>query len=213
MWLGVGALGVVIAGTAIVFSVASGSPDPTASGEPTASPSASASVSPAPQNLKPGAVLVLATNQGEITMALDVAAAPQATNAIAYLASTGFYAGNKCHRLTTKGIFVLQCGSANGDGTGDVGFTVPDENLPEQGSNDYLEGTVAMANAGPGTSSSQFFIVYKNTTLPPSYSIFGKVTSGLDVVQKVAAGGVRGGSGDGPPAIGTVIESATVENP
>lgn len=95
---------------------------------------------------------------------------------------------------------MLQCGDPSGSGTGGPGYQVPDENLPKEGGVTYPAGTVAMANAGPGTSGSQFFIVYQDTTLPSSYTIWGEVTEGLDVVQAVAAAGVAGGSGDGPPA-------------
>lgn len=154
--------------------------------------------------------LTLATNCGDIVIALDAAAAPQTVASEAFLATEGFYDATTCHRLTTGGIFVLQCGDPKGDGTGGPGYSVPDENLPAEGEANYPAGTVAMANAGPGTSGSQFFIVYEDTTLPSGYTIWGTVTAGLDLVQQVAAAGVEGGATDGRPAQPVFIESATV---
>ena len=98
-----------------------------------------------------------------------------------------------------------------GDGTGGPGYTVPDENLPADGEANYPAGTVAMANAGPGTDGSQFFIVYEDTTLPGDYTIWGTVTSGLDIVQEIASVGVEDGGVDGAPRQPVFIESATVQ--
>jgi len=170
-----------------------------------------------PQKLKPGATLTLDTNCGKVVIEFAVANAPINTNAIAFLASKGFYTDAGCHRLTVEGIFVVQCGSPSNDGRGDAGFKLPDENLPKSGPNDYPTGTVAMANAGKGTASSQFFLVYKDSTLDPAnYTVLGHITSGLDVIQYVAAKGVAPGSpsgqGDGPPAQPLVIKTATVRN-
>ncbi|MDA8435589.1 MAG: peptidylprolyl isomerase [Actinomycetales bacterium] len=153
--------------------------------------------------------LRLATNCGDVVIQMDAKAAPKTTQSMAFLAAQGYYSDSGCFRLTTQGIFVLQCGSPTNDGQGGPGYQLPDENLPASGTNNYPAGTVAMANAGAGTGGSQFFIVYKDTTLGPSYSIWGKVVSGLDVVQKVAAAGVQGGGGDGAPNQKTVITKAT----
>lgn len=153
--------------------------------------------------------LTLDTNCGQIVIALD-ASAQKTVESEAFLADSGFYNNTSCHRLTTEGIFVLQCGDPAGDGTGGPGYSVPDENLPAQGEANYPAGTIAMANAGPGTSGSQFFIVYADTTLPGDYSIWGKVTSGLDIVQEVASVGVKGGLADGVPAQPVFINTATV---
>ncbi len=87
---------------------------------------------------------------------------------------------------------------------------IPDENLPAEGEANYPAGTVAMANAGPGTGGSQFFLVYEDTTLPSGYTIWGQVTDGLDIVRALAEAGVAGGGGDGLPAQPIVIETATV---
>jgi peptidyl-prolyl cis-trans isomerase B (cyclophilin B) len=159
-----------------------------------------------------GSSVVLNTNCGDITIALD-ANAPKTIASQSYLASQGFYDNTTCHRLTIAGIFVLQCGDPKGDGTGGPGYSVPDENLPTNvadGGVTYPAGTVAMANAGPGTSGSQFFIVYQDTVLPAGYSIWGRVTSGLEMVQEIAALGVAGGGADGGPSQPVFIESATV---
>ena len=155
------------------------------------------------------ASMTLATNCGDIVIEFDPAA-PETVASEAFLADSGFYDNTQCHRLTTEGIFVLQCGDPAGDGTGGPGYTVPDENLPSDTGVNYPAGTVAMANAGPGTSGSQFFIVYQDTTLPPAYTIWGTVVSGLDIVQEVASIGVSGGGSDGPPAQPIFINQATV---
>jgi peptidyl-prolyl cis-trans isomerase B (cyclophilin B) len=153
--------------------------------------------------------LTLDTNCGEIVIALD-ANAQQTVESEAFLADSGFYNNTSCHRLTTEGIFVLQCGDPAGDGSGGPGYSVPDENLPADGEANYPAGTIAMANAGPGTSGSQFFIVYADTTLPAGYSIWGNVVSGLDIVQEVAAAGVIDGLTDGAPVQPVFINTATV---
>ena len=154
--------------------------------------------------------LTLNTNRGDIVIALEPQAAPQTVASEAFLAAEGFYDATTCHRLSTSGIFVLQCGDPKGDGSGGPGYSVPDENLPDDGEVNYPAGTVAMANAGPGTSGSQFFLVYEDTTLPPGYTIWGNVTSGLELIQEIAAVGVEGGATDGRPAQPVFIESATV---
>ena len=156
------------------------------------------------------ASITFATNCGDIVVALDPAAPATVASEI-FLAEQGFYDNTVCHRLTTDGIFVLQCGDPAGDGTGGPGYTVPDENLPAAGEANYPAGTVAMANAGPGTAGSQFFIVYQDTTLPGDYTIWGTVTSGLDIVQEIASVGVEDGSADGTPRQPVFIESATVQ--
>jgi len=153
--------------------------------------------------------LNLATNCGDIKIQMLQAQAPVTTASEFFLTDKGYYNLSDCFRLTTQGIYVVQCGSPTNNAQNGPGYTVPDENLPASGSNNYPAGTVAMANAGAGTSGSQFFIVYKDTTLPPSYTIWGKVVSGLDVVTKVAGVGVKGGGADGVPAQPFVITKAT----
>lgn len=157
------------------------------------------------------AVITLKTNQGEITIDTLPALAPQTVNAIAALAQNNYFDGTICHRLTTEGIFVLQCGDPTGTGTGGPGFNIPDENFPIDIENNYPAGTIAMANTGrPNTSGSQFFLVYQDTYLPPIYTIWGSITSGLDILKTIASAGVVGGGADGAPASAVTIESVNV---
>jgi peptidyl-prolyl cis-trans isomerase B (cyclophilin B) len=154
--------------------------------------------------------ITFTTNCGDIEIALDPKA-PKTIASMAFLAESGFFDNTVCHRLTTQGIYVLQCGDPKGDGTGGPGFALPDENLPAAADNNYPAGTVAMANAGPGTGGSQFFLVYEDTSLPGDYTIWGTVTSGLDIVKAVAAQGTADGSADGSPKQSVFIESTTVQ--
>ncbi len=103
---------------------------------------------------------------------------------------------------------MLQCGDPTGTGSGGPGYKFNDENLTGA---TYPQGTVAMANAGPNTNGSQFFLVYKNTTLAPSYTPFGRIVGGLNVIQKVAAAGTTNGTGDGHPKDKVVIDSVTIK--
>ncbi|MEW1912275.1 peptidylprolyl isomerase [Kitasatospora sp. NPDC085895] len=150
--------------------------------------------------------MALDTSCGKVTVALDAAKAPHTVNSFAFLSNEKYFDHTKCHRLTTEGIYVLQCGDPTGTGSGGPGYQFADENLTGA---TYPAGTVAMANAGAGTNGSQFFLVYKDTQLPPNYTPFGKVTGGLDVVQNIAAGGVQGGGGDGAPVADVVLNSVT----
>ena len=153
----------------------------------------------------------LDTNCGEIKFAAD-ANAPTTVGTIAWLANQGFYNNTSCHRLTTQGIFVLQCGDPAGDGTGSPGFSFADENLPTAGADGtfvYPRGTVAMANSGPNTNGSQFFLVYQDSPLPPNYSVWGEITEGLDVIDNVASAGVLDRTSDGLPAQAVVISKAS----
>ncbi|MEN9324534.1 MAG: hypothetical protein RL414_288 [Actinomycetota bacterium] len=131
--------------------------------------------------------LTFSTNCGDIVVTLNPKA-PQTITNISTLANAGYYNKSLCHRLTTEGLFVLQCGdpTATGSGspTGWKGYA--DENLPAAGAKNYPAGTVAMANSGPGTNGSQFFLVYADTQLGPNYTIWGKITKGLDLVKKIA---------------------------
>jgi peptidyl-prolyl cis-trans isomerase B (cyclophilin B) len=157
------------------------------------------------------ATFTLETNCGEIVISADAAAAPETVNAMAFLANDQYFDNTLCHRVTTGGLFVLQCGDPTASGSGGPGFTVPDENLPVNQVLNYPAGTVAMANSGPGTSGSQFFIVYQDTTLPSSYTVWGTVTSGLDIVKDVAAAGTTDGSTDGAPLQAVMIQRASAQ--
>jgi peptidyl-prolyl cis-trans isomerase B (cyclophilin B) len=138
------------------------------------------------------------TTQGVITVRMLTSKAPCTTFSFRFLASRGYFNQTHCHRLTVQGIFVLQCGDPTGTGSGAPGYSFNDENLAGA---TYPAGTVAMANAGPNTNGSQFFFVWKNTTLSPLYTPFGTVIGGLNVLQKIAAAGddQQNGPGDGYP--------------
>jgi peptidyl-prolyl cis-trans isomerase B (cyclophilin B) len=158
--------------------------------------------------------LVLDTDHGQIRIALDTKKAPNNSNSLAFLAGEGYFDDTHCHRLTTKGIFVLQCGDRTGTGQGGPGYTTADENLPKDTKNNYPKDTVAMAEPSGGEAGSQFFLVYKDTTLPPNYTIVGQIIKGLDVVQTIADAGVAPDSptpGDGTPAEPITIKSARFE--
>ena len=128
------------------------------------------------------------TNCGTIEVTLNPKA-PITITSLAALANGKYFDGTFCHRLTTEGLYVLQCGdptfTGGGSPTGWKGYI--DENLPKNVANNYPEGIVAMANSGPKTNGSQIFFVYKATQLPPNYTIWGKITKGLDIVKFVAS--------------------------
>lgn len=163
--------------------------------------------------------LTFTTSAGTIAVELDAEQAPCTVRSMAYLAREGFFDGTTCHRLTTNDLLkVLQCGDPNGDGTGGPGYSIPDE-LPDlptdaDGSITYERGVVAMANAGPETGGSQFFLVYGDSTLRPAYTIFGTVDpAGLTVLDEVAAAGLTPvmGDQDGTPKKTVEIEKAQVK--
>ncbi|TVL93172.1 peptidylprolyl isomerase [Streptomyces sp. SAJ15] len=165
--------------------------------------------------------MALKTNHGDIRIAMDAAKTPRTVNSFKSLADKHFFDGSPCHRLAVEGIFVLQCGDPDGTGRGGPGYTIPDENLkdPRLKGGVYPRGTVAMANRYNGvdeatrnSGSSQFFLVYKDSKLPPNYTPFGTLDAeGLKVLEKIAAGGVEGGVTDGAPKKAVTIEKATVQ--
>lgn len=221
-----GAVAVVIA-LAATYGHSALTPSSTASPSASASatPSASAtSAAPANSDKVPSPSLAenrtwagsIQINGKKIWVTLDGAKAPQAVANFITLAKQGFYSQVSCHRLTTAGIYVLQCGDPKGDGTGGPGYSWgPIENAPAD--NVYKAGVLAMARQGGNGSSmgSQFFIVYKDSTIPSDnaggYTVFGNVLKGIDVVDKVVAGGVAGGSSDGKPAIETKIGAISLK--
>ena len=159
--------------------------------------------------------VVLDTSLGEIAFVADAARVPCTLASLRSLARGGFYDDSPCHRVTTDGIFVLQCGDPSGSGSGGPGYEYDDEDLPPGLRSErvtYARGTVAMANAGPGTNGSQFFLVYDDSELPPHYTRIGTITRGIEVVEKVAAAGAEGGSGpgDGTPVQPIELVSVTV---
>jgi len=165
--------------------------------------------------------LTLDTTLGPITATVDKSKAPCTAMAFEYLSQKKFWDGTKCHRLTTEGIKVLQCGdpSAKGkgyretDGTGGPSFRYAEENLPTSANPAYPKGTIAMAKTqAPGSTGSQFFIVYGDTQLPPDYTVLGTVTKGMDIVEGVAKAGTDNvnGPGDGHPKKEISIKTLTM---
>jgi peptidyl-prolyl cis-trans isomerase B (cyclophilin B) len=124
------------------------------------------------------------TNKGTFKVALDAKAAPKTVNSFVTLARYHFFDGVSCHRIIKD--FVVQCGDPTGTGGGGPGYTFADE-LPASASS-YVAGSLAMANSGPNTNGSQFFVVLAPNVLPtPSYSLFGKVTDGMDTTVSALA--------------------------
>jgi peptidyl-prolyl cis-trans isomerase B (cyclophilin B) len=154
-------------------------------------------------------VATITTNCGVIKADLYATKAPHTVNSFAFLAGKGYFTDVPCHRLTTSGIFVLQCGDPTGTGSGGPGYHFKDENLTGA---TYGAGVLAMANSGANTNGSQFFINYKASSLPASYTPFGKITQGLDIVSEIAARGSTNsnGDGDGAPKQPVSILSFTV---
>jgi len=146
---------------------------------------------------------VMATSKGTITFALDAVAAPRTVNNFVVLARYHYYDGVVFHRIIPG--FVCQGGDPTGTGTGGPGYRFEDE-LPRPGR--YEIGSLAMANAGPDTNGSQFFIISGSdgARLDPNYSLFGKAVAGLDVVAAIEAAGTRSGS----PSGRVVIETLTI---
>ncbi|MBO0610578.1 peptidylprolyl isomerase [Myceligenerans salitolerans] len=152
----------------------------------------------------------------DITLELDGEAAPQAVASFVTLAQAGYFDGTGCHRLTTAGIYVLQCGDPTFTGAGGPGYEFgPVENAPED--DVYPAGTVAMARQGGNGESmgSQFFLVYEDSQIPSDeaggYTVFGEITSGLDVVRAVADEGVVNSATDGEPAGPVTIEGVETQ--
>ncbi len=190
-------------------------------------PSASTSASPTPEAAQTNGPLVPAATLAENrewngTMQVNKASlgiklfgdkAPQATANFISLSKKGFYKGLSCHRLTTSGLYVLQCGDPSGDGTGGPGYSFgPIENAPPAtaaGTAVYKRGVLAMANSGGAyTNGSQFFIVYADSPLLPDYTVFGEITSGISGLESITKAGVAAGSAkktDGKPAVETKL--------
>jgi cyclophilin family peptidyl-prolyl cis-trans isomerase len=148
-------------------------------------------------------VATMVTSHGTMVIALDPLAAPKTVNSFVFLARYHYYDGVIFHRIIPG--FVLQGGDPTGTGTGGPGYQYADE-LPAAGK--YQMGSLAMANAGPHTNGSQFFVISgpDGAGLPPLYSLFGAVVTGGDVVEKINALGTRGGT----PKERVVIESVTI---
>lgn len=164
----------------------------------------------------------MSTDKGNLGLLLDNAKAPCTVNSFASLAQQGFFNETPCHRLTTSpSLSVLQCGDPTGKGTGGPGYEFANEYPTNQYQPDdpalqepvvYPRGTLAMANAGPNTNGSQFFLVYKDSQLPPAYTAFGRIDdTGLATLDKIAEAGVAGGGQDGPPATPVKVTSILLD--
>jgi peptidyl-prolyl cis-trans isomerase B (cyclophilin B) len=221
-----GVVGVLVLGVGVTAALLlTGDDEPAANAAPTPS---TAATTPAARTgnggVLPDAALAegrtwtgtITTSQGDIGVELDGAAAPQAVANFVTLAQEGYFDDTGCHRLVTSGIYVLQCGDPTGTGTGSPGYSFgPVENAPAD--DVYPAGTIAMARQGGNAESmgSQFFLVYEDSTIPSDeaggYTVFGRITSGLDVVQAVADAGVTGGASDGTPATPVTIEGVETQ--
>ena len=162
------------------------------------------------------------TSQGNIGLILHNDDSPCTVNSFLSLASQNFFDETVCHRLTTSpSLQVLQCGDPSGSGSGGPGYQFANEFPTDQFAADdpaaqepmtYPRGTLAMANAGPDTNGSQFFLVYGDSVLPPQYTVFGTIDeTGLATLDKIAAAGVAGGAADGAPALETALTSVRMD--
>jgi peptidyl-prolyl cis-trans isomerase B (cyclophilin B) len=157
------------------------------------------------------AALTMTTNFGDVGLTLDQAGAPCAAGALVYLAQQGFFDNTNCHRETNSpGLQVLQCGDPSGTGSGGAAFDYPTQ---ATGKETYPRGTIAMANAGQGTDSSQFFLVYGDSLegSPNYYTVVGTIDEpGLAVLDTIAANGIANGATDGAPAQPVTITKMTL---
>jgi peptidyl-prolyl cis-trans isomerase B (cyclophilin B) len=196
--------------------------DPSATPKPSPAPNVKDVGTPPTNPPRTGTeVLTINFGQGPVKVTMNLAKTPCTSASFAYLASKDFFNDSKCHRMFDG---MLQCGdpSAKGpgyrktDGTGGPGYRFADENLPTDMKPAYPKGTVAMANSGANTNTngSQFFIIYKDVALDPSYTVLGTVIDGLDVVEKIGEAGHDGAydpqPGGGHPKTEAVIKSITV---
>jgi peptidyl-prolyl cis-trans isomerase B (cyclophilin B) len=159
-------------------------------------------------------VVTFNTNQGKITMEMDLSKTPCTAASMAHLIGRKFYDGTSCHRLVPS-IFALQCGDPTGTGSGGATYKYADENLPLGKTPPYRGGDVAMANGGPGTNGTQFFFIWDDAPgLQPNYTLFGKILSGLNLIRKVGAGGDDGAfeqeAGGGHPKVKMELKTVTI---
>jgi peptidyl-prolyl cis-trans isomerase B (cyclophilin B) len=168
-------------------------------------------VPPATPHSKATYLATIVTNHGDVVIHLLNAKATCTVNSFVYLAGKNYFDNTHCHRLTTSSIYVLQCGDPTGTGHGGPGYKFANEDTAGAR---YTAGTVAMANAGPGTNGSQFFLVYRDSlSLHPDYTPFGTVVKGLRIIQNVAKTGTdnANGPGDGHPKEKVVIERVIIK--
>lgn len=202
----------------------SATPTPTPSASPVAEPAHSCTYIPSPPavrkvgyppakpDYKASYQATINTNRGAIVIDLLNSEATCTVNSFVYLAEKGFYNNTPCPRLVTAGIYVLQCGDPSGSGTGGPGYAFASENLTGA---TYTAGTMAMANSGtPNSNGSQFFFVFKNTPLPPSYTPFGKIVTGLNILRQIAKQGIvppMNPAGGGHPKHEVTIQTVTIK--
>lgn len=153
--------------------------------------------------------VTLQTSAGAVPLTLDRTLAPCAVESFVSLTEQGYFDGTSCHRLTTDpGLQVLQCGDPTGTGGGGPGYSFADETFPELS---YGRGILAMANSGPDSNGSQFFMVYGDGGLPPDYTVFGSISpEGLQVLDDIAGQG-HDGSLDPSPGGGTPIQPVIIQ--
>ncbi|HEY7143493.1 MAG TPA: peptidylprolyl isomerase, partial [Streptosporangiaceae bacterium] len=168
---------------------------------------------PAKPDAKASYQATIHTNRGNVVISLLNSKATCTVNSFVYLAGKNYFDNTGCPRLsTTGGLFMLQCGDPTGTGSGGPGYEFASENLTGA---TYPAGTLAMANTGaPGSNGSQFFLVYKNSTLPPSYTPFGTIVKGLNIIQNVGSRGYGpplNQAGGGKPKESVVIDSVTIK--
>ncbi|KAA0023479.1 peptidylprolyl isomerase [Antrihabitans cavernicola] len=165
--------------------------------------------------------LAMDTNQGPIGLTLNPAEAPCTVNSFVSLSTQGYYNDTPCHRLSTTGLKILQCGDPTGTGTGGPGYGYDNEypstsfqpgDQAAQQPVIYPRGTIAMANTGqPGSNGSQFFLVYDDSPLPPQYTVFGTISpEGIATIEKIAAAGDDGSMSAGGGKPNTPVQIKTV---
>lgn len=202
-------LALTLAGCA-VSPTAGVSPDGTVRCDYRTSTPASTPVDPPPVSKVPatGTVnMTLDLGDAQVNVELDRAAAPCTVNSFESLAQQGYFNGTACHRLSTEGMFILQCGDPTGTGRGGPGYTFNDELAQTK---DYPAGAIAMANSGRDTNGSQFFLVYADTPLPPKYTVFGRMdAAGIETIAQRAEQGHDANESNavGRPNVPTVIQS------
>ena len=230
----VAAVAAVLIATLVIVQVLGGEDDPAASEQPTSSapfepPPPGECVEPPPMPSSPPQfdevpeqalaedsvwTATVSTNCGDIVMELDGTKAPQTVASFLHLAREGYWDSSPCHRLVPSGIFVLQCGDPTGTGSGNPGYGFGVENAPDDAR--YPRGTLAMARTtDPETNGGQFFIVYDDSQIPDNggtgYTIFGEVTEGMDIVDRIAESGVGGTLGPEAPVQPISIVDIEVE--
>ena len=163
---------------------------------------------PADMGIEGSATATLVTSCGPIEVRLDAAGAPETVNSFVFLAEQGYFDGTVSHRIVPG--FMMQAGDPTATGLGGPGYTIPDE-YPATA--DYRRGMVAMANAGPGSAGSQFFILFGDADwLPPQYTVFGEVVSGFDTLDAIEQIPLGRGPASADPSPSTPLETLYIES-